>query len=247
MVVENVPGAGGLRGVERANALAAAGDPVLLLSTPTTHILLPARLGASALPGSRFAPFAGLGAAPNVLLVSPALGVHCVPELVARAKQQRLTYASAGTGQTIHVCSAFFCRLAGIEMAHKPYDGGSATAYPDFIAGRVPVYFDSLLGCREHVESGEAIPLAVSARERSPLLPQVPTLAECGYPAHALEVWLGVFAANVMPEPPVPREEELRDSLRALGLRGGPLGADAFAAQVDDSRAGWTMALASIG
>ena len=173
--IENHPGSGGLLGVQRANALARAGEPVLLLATPSTHILLPARLGTQARVDDAFRPVAELPSAPNVLLASPRLGVGTVDDLVARARREPLTYASAGFGQTIHVCTALFCAQHGITMAHRPYDAGSATAYDDLLAGRVHVYFDNLLACRERVERREVVVLA-----RSPL-----------------DVWLAVFGANL--------------------------------------------------
>lgn len=241
--VENVPGEGGSRGLARANALAEAGEPVLLLSTPTTHILLPAQ-GRGA-PHERFAPLAGLGSAPNVLLVPPVLGVRSVEDLVALARRRTLTYASAGAGQTIHVCAACFAALAGVRMEHRPYEGGSATAYADFVAGRVQVYFDSLLGCRERIDAGDAIPLAVSSVKRSALLPGVPTLAECGY-AHALDVWLGVFVGNAPLDVSPLMRSSFGDTLSALGLDGGPLDARALALQVESSSGPWLRALEAI-
>jgi tripartite-type tricarboxylate transporter receptor subunit TctC len=243
--VENLPGAGGRRGLEHANTLAARGEAVMLLGTPTTHVLLPTRLGVS--PDASFVPLAGFGSAPNVLLVPPALGVHGVEDLIDRARRERLVYASAGAGQTIHVCSAYFCRLARIDMVHREYEGGSATAYADFAAGRVQMYFDNLLGCREHIASGGAVPLAVSSAHRSASLPQVPTLAECGFPAHALDVWLGAFVANASPD--VTRaiaDDAFAARLRELGLEGGPLDSRAFTNQVEASRGAWRDALASL-
>ena len=216
---------------------------MLLLSTPTTHILLPAQ-GRSA-PHARFAPLAGLGSAPNVLLVPPALDVRTVANLVALAQRRTLTYASAGAGQTIHVCAAYFAALAGLRMVHREYAGGSATAYADFVAGRVHVYFDSLLGCRERIAAGDAVPLAVSSAKRSALLPDVPTLIECGY-AHALDVWLGVFIANAAVDVSPVMRSSFRDRLSALGLDGGPLDAQAFALQVESSSGPWRRALEAI-
>jgi tripartite-type tricarboxylate transporter receptor subunit TctC len=243
--VENLPGAGGQRGLEHANTLAARGEAVMLLGTPTTHVQLAARLGIA--PDAAFAPLLGFGAAPNVLLVPPALGVHSVRELIHRARGEALVYASAGAGQTIPVCSAYFCRLAGIEMTHRPYDGGSATAYADFTAGRVQMYFDNLLGCRERIASGEALPLAVSSADRSVSLPEVPTLAECGFQAHALDVWLGAFAANGAPDTTrALADRAFAARLRELGLAGGPLDAQAFADQVESSRAAWREALSAL-
>lgn len=175
LLMENHPGSGGLLGLRRANALARAGEPVLLLATPSTHILLPARLGAEARVDDAFTPLAALPSAPNVLLVSRESGIATVEQLVDRARRERLTYASAGAGQTIHVCTALFCAQVGITMTHRPYDAGSATAYGDLLAGRVHVYFDNLLACRERLERGEVVALAESP----------------------LDVWLAVFGAHL--------------------------------------------------
>jgi tripartite-type tricarboxylate transporter receptor subunit TctC len=236
--------------VRSANALAREGKPVLLFATPTTHVLLPLRVGDSAAPDPLFAPLAHLGHAPNVLLVSPRLGVTSVEALIDRTRKEPLVYASAGTGQTIHLCTAYFCELAGIRMAHRPYDQGSAHAYADLIAGRVHVYFDNLLGCPEFIARGDAIALAVSARERNRLLPDVPTLAELGFPDHALEIWFGVFGAGL--EPPILRaidaargDAALRESLDAVGLSGDVGDAGALSRAIELSRDGWRRALQS--
>jgi tripartite-type tricarboxylate transporter receptor subunit TctC len=248
--LENLPGRGGLAGVQRANSLAQSSESVLLLATPSTHVLLPARLGDNAALSEAFVPMLGLGFAPNVLLVSGSLGVGTLDALLALAQTRELTYASAGEGQTIHVCTAFFCALAGAAMKHRPYDGGSATAYEDLAAGRVHVYFDNLLGCRDRIDRGDALPLAVSARQRSPALPDVPTLIELGFPEHALEVWLGIFGAGIGAGlaqrcESMARESRFRDELTAAGLQGGTIAADAFAGVVRESGARWRRALAS--
>lgn len=247
--IENVPGEGGRAGVRRANALAAdARSPVLLLATPSTHLLLPRRLGAAQALSGEFAPALGLGSAPNVLLVAPKLGVRSVAELVARARDGDLVYASAGAGQTIHLCTALFCEMAGVAMRHRPFDAGSVHAYAGLVAGNVHVYFDNLLGCRDRVASGDALALAISAPVRSAHLPAVPTLAECGFPGHSLEVWFGIFAAH--PDPAnatrlqaLPGDVALRERLATLGLEGGVTGAAALAARIADSAASWTRAL----
>lgn len=245
-----MPGEGGLAGVRRANALARAGAAVLLLATPSTHILLSERLGESAAPDPRFVPLADLGRAPNVLLVSARLGVKSVDALVERARREELVYASAGTGQTIHLCSAWFCELAAIRMTHRPYDQGSANAYADLVAGRVHVYFDNLLGCREAIARGDVVALAISAHERNRLLPEVPTLAECGFPEHALDIWFGVFGAGLtVPEhralDSALGDAALREALDGVGLSGKVAGGAALAREIDGSREGWQRALRS--
>lgn len=251
LAIENVPGDGGLAGVARANVLAAAGrEPVLLLGTPTTHVLIPERLGAAVGPSAAFEPVAGLGSAPNVLLASSRLGVASVAELVTRARAATLTYGSAGVGQTIHLCTAWFCALARIEMRHVAYDQGSAAAYADLAAGRVHVYFDNVLGAQEAIGAGTVVPLAVSDRKRNRLLPGVPTLAECGYPRHVLDVWFGIFAANLDAASRERAESLAVDvpfglRLAALGLSGGVLTGSRLAAHVADSAPAWRAALAS--
>jgi len=244
--VENVPGEGGLLGVRRANALAAAAQPAWLLSTPTTHVLLPARLGESAAPHASFEAVLGLGSAPNVLLVPARLGVGTLDELLALARRQRLTYASAGAGQTIDVCSRELLRRAGIAMAHRPYERGSVLAYAGLASGDADVYFDNLLGCSDRLASGEVRALAVSSAARSHLLPQVPALGE-RFAGYALDVWIGVFASGIEARDredasALAKDARLRADLEALGLAGGPLPAAAFAAAVRESAEAWRQA-----
>jgi tripartite-type tricarboxylate transporter receptor subunit TctC len=240
--IENMPGEGGRLGVVCANALAEQGKPVLLLGTPTTHVLMPMREGNDFAPHPDVRPWVGLGSAPNVLLASPKLQVLTIEALIARARREMLTYASAGIGQTIHVCSALFCEQAGLTMRHLPYAQGSALAYQDLWNGKVHVYFDNLLGCRERIEQGDVVPIAVSSQARHPQLPGVPTLAECGYPNHALDVWLGVFAANIDDGWADFDAVSLGGKLAGIGLAGGPLGGVAFGRQVTESRPLWLRA-----
>ncbi len=245
-LVENVPGAGGLKGLRRANAIAASGHPVFLLSTPTTHVLLAARWGAEGAPDPAFEPLLGFGSSPNVLLASPRLGIRSVEALIARARSESLSYASAGEGQTIHACTALFCLQAGIRLEHRPYDAGSAAAYNDLAAGRVHVHFDNLVGCRDRIAAGDAVALAVSSVRRSAWLQEVPTLIECGFPDHALDVWLGVFGAHVGSAAAGlegPNGTALGGDLDVLGLSGGPLGREALADEVRRSGPGWKRAL----
>jgi tripartite-type tricarboxylate transporter receptor subunit TctC len=246
--IENVPGEGGLAGVRRANALAREGrEPVLLLATPSTHTLLAARLGPSAAPDGAFVPAAGLGTAPNVLLASPCLGARSVEALVERARAGDLVYGSAGAGQTIHLCTEYFCRLADIRMTHRPYDAGSAHAYADLVAGNVHVYFDNLLGCRQAIARGDAVPLAISARARNALIPEVPTLAERGYPDHTLDIWFGVFAAGLEGDARcvagARHDPALAARLREAGLSGEVLAPEALAAQAAAAANAWRRAL----
>jgi tripartite-type tricarboxylate transporter receptor subunit TctC len=114
----------------------------------------------------------------------------------------------------------------------------------------VQVYFDNLLGCRELVARGEAVPLAISARGRNHLLPDVPTLAECGYPQHALDIWFGVFganlgAANADAIGSVRTRPALATALAAVGLSGEVADGPSLAREIDSSLDGWRRALRS--
>lgn len=236
LAVENVPGEGGLAGVRRANALAREGRPALLLSTPTTRVLLPARLGSVAAPDAAYEPLLGLGSAPNVLLAAPRLGVDSLAALLTLARSRALTYASAGAGQTIDVCTRELLRRARASMEHRPYDRGSELAYAGLARGEAHVFFDNLLACRGRIAAGEVVPLAVSSGRRSPFLPEVPAVAET-FPGYALDVWLGVFAAHASESIRALAERLAADgnlarTLRELGLEGGPQPAAAFAAAV---------------
>jgi tripartite-type tricarboxylate transporter receptor subunit TctC len=239
LAIENVPGEGGLAGVRRANALAGEGKPTLLLSTPTTHVLLPARLGSAAAADAAYQPLLGLGSAPNVLLAARSLGVDSLAALLTLARSRPLTYASAGAGQTIDMCTRELLRRAQVSMEHRPYDRGSELAYPGLERGEAHVFFDNLLACRSRIASGEVVPLAVSSARRSPFLPQVPAVAET-FPGYALDVWLGVFAAHAGDATRavarrLAADDGLRRTLRDLGLDGGPQAAAAFAATVRDA------------
>jgi tripartite-type tricarboxylate transporter receptor subunit TctC len=198
--------------------------------------LLPARLGAGAGPDAAFEPLIGLGSAPNVLLAAGRLGVHSLQELLAMARARPLTYASAGAGQTIDVCTRELLRRAGVAMAHRPYDRGSALAYAGLRSGEADVFFDNLLACPEAIASGEVVPLAVSSARRSPKLPGVPAVAE-SFPGYALDVWIGVFAAHAdeatrRRAAALGGDPGLRQALEGLGLEGGPQAASEFATAI---------------
>ncbi len=250
--VENWPGQGGLTGLQHAAGL---DGPVLVLGTPSTHVLVPVleplewRSFDSA---RRWSPLLGLGSSPNVLLVSPRLGAATVQELIAIASGPAapLTYASAGSNQTIHLCSAYFCRLAGLTMRHRPYAGGSADAYDDLVAGRVQVYFDNLLGCVDRVAAGDAIPVAVSSSHRVDALPQVATLVELGYPQHVFEIWMALWGAGLEAGVRALLESMAGDAgfageLRRVGLSGGPIPASTLVTTIDASGSRWIGALES--
>ena len=144
-------------------------------------------------------PVAGLIRFPNVVVVNPEVPVKTIPELIAYAKANpgKLNMASSGNGSTIHMSGELFKMMTGVNMIHVPYRGG-ALALTDMIGGQVQVMFDNIPTAAEFVRSGKLRGLAVTGAQRSPAVPDVPTLMELGLPVEAY-IWLGVLGPPTMP------------------------------------------------
>ena len=194
LVIDNKPGAGGTIGAAEA-AKAQPDGYTLLLTTSSTHAISPHLMPRLAYDARKdFTPVAHLADAPSVLLVTNALPVKTVGELVAYAKANpgKLNYATSGNGTIVHLNSAAFSAQAGIEMTHVPYKG-TALAIPDMVSGQVQVLFDSLPTGMPHVKSGRLKALAVTSEKRSALAPELPTVAESGMPGYSSVTWFGLY------------------------------------------------------
>jgi tripartite-type tricarboxylate transporter receptor subunit TctC len=153
-------------------------------------------------PEKDFVPISMTTAYPYVLVVNPSLGVKTVAELVALAKSKpgELNYGTAGVGVSNHLCTELFDNKAGIRMTHVPYRGTSL-AVADLIAGQVQVVFADPVSALSQVKAGALIALAVTSKERSPVAPEVPTIAESGYPGFDAVAWHGIMAPAGTPQP----------------------------------------------
>jgi len=205
VVVENKPGAGGSIGSD----IVAKSSPdgyTLLMATSSTHSIGPSLQKLPYDPLKDFAPILHVANVPNVLVASPTLGVSSVKELIALAKSKpgQLNFASSGVGTIVHLNAEFFKMLAGVDLLHVPYKG-TALSIPDVANGNIAMLFDSLASVMPHVRSGRVKPLAVNAPARSPLLPDVPTLAEAGLPQFDRYTWFGMFAPAGTPREIVTR------------------------------------------
>jgi tripartite-type tricarboxylate transporter receptor subunit TctC len=205
-VVENLPGAGSLTGT--VAAARAAPDGYTLQTGLTASMAVNPSLFANLPydPVTDFEPAGMLAQFPFVLVVSKNFPAHSVKELidVAKAKPGEINYASAGNGTGQHLSMELFKLMAGINLSHVPYRG-AAPAYADVMTGQVPVFFDNLASALGQINGGTVRALAVSGTKRSPLLPDVPTLAEAGVPGYANYVWFGLWAPKGTPAPIIDR------------------------------------------
>ena len=194
VIVENRPGAGGTIGT--LAAARAKPDGSTLLFTNNSHVISPhVYPDAGYDPLRDFAPVTEAYVSGMVLVAHPSLQVASLKELVAltRGQSQELSYASSGTGGLPHLGMELFNQVAGIELLHIPYRG-DGQALPDVLAGRVPLMMSGYVVAMPHIKAGKLRALAVTSPRRVRILPEVPTIAESGYPAFALDTWAGFFA-----------------------------------------------------
>jgi tripartite-type tricarboxylate transporter receptor subunit TctC len=228
VLVDNKPGAAGVIAGQLL-ARAAPDGHTLFVVPDTTLVVVPflqAKMPYDTL--TDFAPVGLIGAAPLVLVAHPSLNVKQLPALfeAARARPGAIDYATGGSGSVQHIPMVLLQRLAGISLNHVPYKGGSP-ALQDVLAGRVQVIFTALSSSLPHLRQGRLVPLAVGTLQRSPLLPDVPTVAELGFPGFEASPWASVVAPGGTPPAlverisrdleRVTRTDAYRDTLVKLG------------------------------
>jgi tripartite-type tricarboxylate transporter receptor subunit TctC len=229
VIVENFPGAGGNRGTELAAK--AAPDGYTLVLAANSIAINPALPDSPAPdPIRAFAPVTKLVTVPVVVAVTPAFAAHTLEELVALARKapRTLAYANQGIGTTSHMAAMLLSLRARIEMIQIPYSGTGSVAR-DVVSGEIPVLFSATGTVTPFVRSGQLRALAVTGRERSSALPDVPTVAESGYPGFDVGSWYGVLVPAGTPAEIVNRLHgeltrilampEMRESLVGLGMR----------------------------
>jgi len=238
-VVENRPGASNTIAAD-LTAKAPPDGYTLLVATNTGQAIAPhlIKLGYDPLTGLQ--PLGLVVTVPNVLVVSEGVPAKTVKELVAlmKARPNEFQYASSGVGSTQHIAGEAFAMLTGTRAVHVPYKG-SSQAHADLITGRVQIMLDTTSSAMPQIKAGKLRPLAVTTASRSPELPNVPTLAEAGYPGFEMSTWYGLLTTGGTPKPIVDRlAAELRRilempdvqaRLRALGGEPGTLSLDEFA------------------
>jgi tripartite-type tricarboxylate transporter receptor subunit TctC len=258
VLIDNRGGAGGAIGTELA-ARSPADGYTLLLGSQGPFAILPVispRLAYD--PIRDFAPVTVVCSFPFVLVVNPALPVKSVQELIAlaQAKPGQLNFGSPGNGSTTHLANELLKVLAKIDVVHVPYKG-VAPAVADVLAGQLQFMSGDLSTLMPQVKAGKLRALAITGAKRSPLVPELPTVAESGLPGYEASGWFGVIAPASTPRETVARlnavlvagltQTDARERLAALG---GEVVANTpveFAARIKEDLAKWRKLVTTIG
>jgi tripartite-type tricarboxylate transporter receptor subunit TctC len=200
-MVVNRPGAGGTLGI--ASTLSAPADGYTLVMGGLGSVVFPAVVYKGRIkydPARDLTPIGVVGSAPTLIVARAGLPAKTLPELVnlARSHPGKLSFASAGTGGTLHVAGVLLEREAGISLNHVPYKGG-APAMTDLAGGNVDIALADLTLAQPFLQGDKVRPLAVASAQRAPTLPDVPTTAEVGLRNVRMDTWYGVFAPAGVP------------------------------------------------
>ena len=253
VVVENRPGAGGAIGADFV-AKSPADGYTLVMATTSTHSIGPYLSKLAYDPEADFTPIVWVGNATNILVVNNQLGVSSVKELIDLAKRDpgKLNYATSGVGTVVHLTSEYFASMAGIRLTHVPYKGVQLSI-PDLISGQVAILFDNIMTAQPHIKAGKVNALAISSPQRSPLVPDVPTVAESGLPGFESVTWFGLLAPANAPRAVVDRinaevnralqTQEVKDRFVMLGFEPAGGTPAEFAAVIRRDAAKWSKVI----
>ena len=258
VIVENKGGAGGNLG----SASVAKAEPdgyTILMGTVATHALNPAiykKMPYDAV--ADFAPISLLVTVPNVLVVNPQLPAKNVEELIAllKAEPGKYSYASSGNGTPLHLSGELFKSMAGVDMVHIPYKG-AGPALTDLLGGHVPIMFDNLPSSTGYIKDGRLRGLAVTTAERSPSMPDLPTIAESGLPGYETYTWNALFAPAGTPPAVIERlnaaavaavaDPEVQAKLQGFGATVVGSSPAELATHVQDELAKWAPVITASG
>jgi tripartite-type tricarboxylate transporter receptor subunit TctC len=257
-VVDNRPGAAGIIATQAVMGAPADGYTLLISSSgplavnPGLYSKLPYD------PIKDFAPVAGIAIVPLILVTNPTFPVTNVKELVAlaKAKPKTINYASGGSGVTNHLVMEMFRGAAGIDLTHVPYKGGPP-ALTDLIGGQVNVMFETSVAALPFVKQGKLRAIAVSSAQRISAAPDLPTIAELGYPGFSGVPWVAIVAPANTPAPIIAKlntevnkalnTKEMRDQFAAQGVEPMVMNTGELAAFFKSELAKWTKAVKDSG
>lgn len=258
MVVDNRAGAGGIIGVE-TTAKAAPDGYTLVMGHIGTHAVNPALYKNLPYDAVRdFTAIAPVASSPNILLVHPGIAASTVKELIAlaRSKPGQLNYASGGIGGSTHLSAELFKMITSTDFVHVPYKGGGP-ALTAIVAGEVAMLFNNIVSAMPQVRAGKVRALGITSRQRSPVVPELPTLAEAGAPGYEVVSWYGVLGPAGMPPVVVNRlngtitsimtAEDMRSRLAAEGVDVMKASPAEFASYVKSEIVKWSKVIRQAG
>ena len=258
IVVENRGGAGGTIATRQV-AKAAPDGQTLLIATSSLAINPSLYPNAGYDPGKDFAPIGLIASSSNVVLVHPSVPARSIAELMALAKQQdgKLTFASTGTGSSVHLAAELFAGMAGVKLTHVPYKG-SGPALNDLLGGHVTMMFATMASAAGLVRSADKVrALAVTGGMRSALFPDLPTVAEAGLPGYEAVLHYGIVAPAGTPAPVVDKlnaalntalsDGEVKKRLATEGAEPLPSSPAQYAADIANEQAKWADIIRKAG
>ena len=249
VVVENKPGAGATIATQYVVNSKPDGT-TLILGTIGPIAVAPHLMQLGYDPVRDLAPITMGVNFPNVLVVHPSLNVKTLSEFIALAKKEpgKLTYAATGVGSASHLAGELFNQRAGVEILHVPYKGGAA-AMVDLLGGRISAYYSTPSTAEPHIKSGKLIALATTGLKRSAMFPDLPTIAESGYPGFNASNWYAYLAPAKTPEATLDRlnteivralnDPEVRSQLAQHGLVPDPMTRKELADFIDAESRTW--------
>jgi tripartite-type tricarboxylate transporter receptor subunit TctC len=257
VVVDNRTGAGGNVGAD-AVAKSAPDGYTIGMNTVSTHGINPTLYASMPFDAVKdFAPIAQVAELKNVAVVTPSLPVKNIPELIryAKANPGKISFGSAGSGTSQHLSGELFKMKTGTQMQHIPYKG-AAQAIPDLLSGQIQLMFVSIPEALPNIRAGKLRALGVTTKERSGVLPDVPTLTEQGLDFD-VSAWFGVVAPAGTPRPIVDRyyteiakamsQPEVRGKLSGIGMDPKLKNPDQFAAFIREEIARWAPVVKASG
>jgi tripartite-type tricarboxylate transporter receptor subunit TctC len=257
-IVDNRAGAGGSVGMELAAAAAPDGYTLVIGGSGNLAVNPALNPKLTYSPLKDFQPLTQTTAGPQMIVVNPGLAAKTPQELISLAKSRpgKLNYASGGVGTGTHLGVELFKLSAGIDIVHVPYKG-TGQALTDVISGQVQMMLSSMLPAVPHVKAGRLRGLAVTSAKRSPIYPEMPTLAESGLPGFETTSWHGMLAPVRTPKPLAARihaelvkmltQPDVKATFAAQGMDVVASSQDDFAAYIRGETAKWTKVVKAIG
>ena len=258
VVVENRPGAGGVLAAD-LTAKSAPDGYTLMIGHVNSHGIAPAAMSKMPYDAARdFAPVILIGTTPNMLVANAGTGAKSLDDDVraARANPGKLTFGSAGNGSSQHLATEMFKLAAKVDVLHIPYKG-SGQMIPDLIAGQIGYSFDTMTAITPHVKSGKVTPIATTRLKRSPAYPNLPTVAELGYPGFDVSTWYGLMAPAGTPAEIVTRLNrevdriltlpDVKEKLNSVGAEDGGGSPEQFGKFVRDEIAKYSKIVKEAG